>query len=177
MRVVTFFSLLQGLFSCGMQANRPVDVFIWDELRAHEDPDKVEPAGTCDLDGFLSEIDRFPWHEQAREALRYKKNSPTLSVTDLKTDRSFFISSAVDEKDELGYFIGYIYPGEEGVRAPRYVNMYEVDQMETLREMVVLFFRRDEGALNRLLGKQRKYMDARDNTGWKKYLEIKQKFM
>ena len=60
MRVVTFFSLLQGLFSCGMQANRPVDVFIWDELRAHEDPDKVEPAGTCDLDGFLSEIDRFP---------------------------------------------------------------------------------------------------------------------
>ena len=155
MRVVTFFSLLQGLFSCGMQANRPVDVFIWDELRAHEDPDKVEPA----------------------EALRYKKNSPTLSVTDLKTDRSFFISSAVDEKDELGYFIGYIYPGEEGVRAPRYVNMYEVDQMETLREMVVLFFRQDEGALNRLLGKQRKYMDARDNAGWKKYLEIKQKFM
>ena len=85
MRVVTFFSLLQGLFSCGMQANRPVDVFIWDELRAHEDPDKVEPAGTCDLDGFLSEIDRFPWHEQAREALRYKKNSPTLSVTDLSS--------------------------------------------------------------------------------------------
>ena len=35
----------------------------------------------------------------------------------------------------------------------------------------------DEGALNRLLGKQRKYMDARDNAGWKKYLEIKQKFM
>ena len=41
------------------------------------------------------------------------------------------------------FIIGYIYPGEEGVRAPRYVNMYEVDQMETLREMVVLFFRRD----------------------------------
>lgn len=177
MRVVTFFSLLLGLFSCGMQANRPVDVFIWDELRAHEDPDEVEPAGTCDLEGFLSEIDRFPWHEQAREALRYKKNSPTLSVTDLKTDCSLFISSVVDENDELGYFIGYIYPGEQAERRPRSVKMYEVGQMEMIRELVVLFFRRDEGALNCLFRKQRKYMEAQDNVGWKKYLEIKQKFM
>ena len=122
-------------------------------------------------------MERFPWHEQAREALRFRKNSPTLSVTDLKTDRSFFISSAVDDNDRLGYFVGYIYPGEQGTRARRYVSMYEVEQMEAIRETVVLFFRRDEAALKRLLGKHPKYMDTRDNAGWKKYLKMKQKFM
>lgn len=177
MRIATLFSLLLGLFSCGLPANRPVDVFVWDRLLAHEDPDNVEPARKCDLDGFLAEMERFPWHEQAREALRFGKNSPTLSVTDLKTDRSFFISSAVDENDELGYFIGYIYPGEQGTRAPRRVNIYEVDRMETIREMVALFFRRDEDALQRLLRQQPKYMDAPDHVGWEKYLKLKQRFM
>ena len=98
-------------------------------------------------------------------------------MTDLKTDRSFFISSAVDDNDRLGYFVGYIYPGEQGTRARRYVSMYEVEQMEAIRETVVLFFRRDEAALKRLLGKHPKYMDTRDNAGWKKYLKMKQKFM
>ena len=55
--------------------------------------------------------------------------------------------------------------------------MYEVEQMEAIREIVVLFFRRDEAALKRLLGKQPKYMDTRDNAGWEKYLKMKQKFM
>ena len=177
MRIATFFLLFLGLFSCGMPANRPVDVFIWDQLRAHEDPDHVEPAGTCDADEFLAEMERFPWHEEAREAVKFKKNSPTLSVTDLQTDRSLFISGAVDDNDRLGYFIGYVYPGEEGTRAPRYVSLYEVEQMETIREMVVQFFRRDEVALKRLLSEQPKYMDARDQTGWEKYLRMKQKFI
>lgn len=177
MRIASFFLLLLGLLSCGEPANRPVDVFVWDQLRAHEDPEQVEPVGKCDVDGFLAEMERFPWHEQAREALKFRKNSPTLSVTDLKTDRSFFISSAVDDKDRLGYFIGYIHPGEEGTRARRYVSIYEVEQMEAIREMVVLFFRRDEDALKRLLAEQSKYMDTRDNTSWEKYLKMKQKFI
>ena len=66
---------------------------------------------------------------------------------------------------------------EGGPRARRYVSMYEVEQMEAIRETVVLFFRRDEAALKRLLGEQPKYMDTRDNTGWEKYLKMKQKFM
>ena len=99
MRIAAFFLLFLGLFSCGGPANRPVDVFIWDQLRADEDPERVEPAGTCGADEFLAEMERFPWHEQAREALKFRKNSPTLSVTDLKTDRSLFISSAVDNKE------------------------------------------------------------------------------
>ena len=177
MRIAAFFLLVLGLSSCGMPANRPVDAFVWDKLCAHADPDHVEPVGKCDLDDFLVEMERFPWHEQAREALRFRKNSPTLSVTDLKTDCSFFISSAVDDNDRLGYFVGYIYPGEQGTRARRYVSVYEVEQMEAIRETVVLFFRRDEAALKRLLGKQPKYMDTRDNAGWEKYLKMKQKFM
>lgn len=76
MRIVTFFLLILGLCSCGMPANRPVDAFVWDRLCAHEDPDCVEPVGTCDADGFLAEMERFPWHEQAREALKLRKNSP-----------------------------------------------------------------------------------------------------
>lgn len=177
MRIAAFLLLFLGLFSCGMPTNPPVDVFVWDQLRAHEDSDRVEPVGTCEVDEFLAEMERFPWHEQAREALKIKKNSPTLSVTDLKTDRSLFISSAVDDNDRLGYFVGYVYPGEEGTRVPRCVSLYEVEQMEAIREMIVVFFRRDEDALKRLLGEHPKYMDARDNAGWEKYLKMKQKFM
>ena len=177
MRIATFFLLFLGLFSCGTPANRPVDVFIWDQLRAHEDPDQVEPVGTCDAGEFLAGMERFPWHEQAREARKIKKNSPTLSVTDLKTDRSLFISAAVDDKDRLGYFVGYVYSGEEGMRAPRCVEIYEVEQRDAIREMVVLFFRRDEAALKRLLREHPKYMDARDHAGWEKYLKTKQKFI
>ena len=177
MRIASFFLLVLGLFSCRTPANRPVDAFVWEQLLAHEDPDQVEPVGRCDVDGFLSEMERFPWHEQAREALKVKKNSPTLSVTDLQTDRSLFISGAVDDQDRVGYFIGYVYPGEQGTRARRYVNIYEVEQMGTIREMVVLFFRRDEVALKRLLREQPKYMDARDNADWEKYLKMKQRFI
>lgn len=32
------------------------------------------------------------------------------------------------------------------------MNIYEVGQMEAIREMVILFFRRDEAALKRLVG-------------------------
>ena len=177
MRMAAFCLLFLGLFSCGMTTNHPVDVFVWDQLLAHEDPDHVEPVGKCDVDGFLAEMERFPWHEQARQALKFRKNSPTLSVTDLKTDRSFFISSAVDDHDRLGYFIGYIYPGEQGTRARRYVSIYEVGQMEAIRKMVVLFFRRDEAALKRLLREHPQYMETRDNTDWDKYLKMKQKFI
>ena len=42
--------------------------------------------------------------------------------------------------------------------------------------MVVVFFRRDEVALKRLLGEHPKYMEARDHAGWEKYLKMKQKF-
>lgn len=177
MRIAAFFLLFLGLFSCGTPANRPVDAFIWDQLRAHEDPDRVEPVGTCDADEFLAGMERFPWHEQAREALKFRKNSPTLSVTDLKTDRSLFISAAVDDNDRLGYFVGYVYPAEAGMRAPRRVSIYEVERMDAIREMVVVFFCRDEVALKRLLGEHPKYMDARDHAGWEKYLKTKQKFI
>ena len=118
MRIATFFLLILGLCSCGMPANRPVDAFVWDRLCAHEDPDCVEPVGTCDADGFLTEMERFPWHEQAREALKLRKNSPTLSVSDLKSDCSLFISSAVDDNDRLGFFLSDMSVPESRERKP-----------------------------------------------------------
>lgn len=83
----------------------------------------------------------------------------------------------MDDNDRLGYFVGYVYPGEQGMRAPRHVNIYEVGQMEAIREMVILFFRRDEAALKRLVGEYPLYLETRDDTGWKKYLKMKQKFI
>ena len=55
--------------------------------------------------------------------------------------------------------------------------VYEVGQMEAIREMVILFFRRDEAALKRLVGEYPLYLETRDDTGWKKYLKMKQKFI
>ena len=86
-----------GMFaflSCARE-NPCIDAFCWDVQTAGMAQEESDIKGETDLDGFLAEIERFPWYDQAVLAERNPTLSPTVSVTDLKTDRSVFISVGV----------------------------------------------------------------------------------
>lgn len=101
-----------GMFaflSCARE-NPCIDAFCWDVQTAGMAQEESDIKGETDLDGFLSEIERFPWYDQAVLAERNPTLSPTVSVTDLKTDRSVFISVGLAGSRKVSYWVGYIYP-------------------------------------------------------------------
>lgn len=101
-----------GMFaflSCARE-NPCIDAFCWDVQTAGMAQEESDIKGETDLDGFLAEIERFPWYDQAVLAERNPTLSPTVSVTDLKTDRSVFISVGLAGSRKVSYWVGYIYP-------------------------------------------------------------------
>ena len=104
--------MAMGMFaflSCARE-NPCIDAFCWDVQTAGMAQEESDIKGETDLDGFLAEIERFPWYDQAVLAERNPTLSPTVSVTDLKTDRSVFISVGLAGSRKVSYWVGYIYP-------------------------------------------------------------------
>ena len=102
--------MAMGMFaflSCARE-NPCIDAFCWDVQTAGMAQEESDIKGETDLDGFLSEIERFPWYDQAVLAERNPTLSPTVSVTDLKTDRSVFISVGLAGSRKVSYWVGYI---------------------------------------------------------------------
>ena len=107
--------MAMGMFaflSCARE-NPCIDAFCWDVQTAGMAQEESDIKGETDLDGFLAEIERFPWYDQAVLAERNPTLSPTVSVTDLKTDRSVFISVGLAGSRKVGCGVGYIYPDAE----------------------------------------------------------------
>ena len=107
--------MAMGMFaflSCARE-NPCIDAFCWDVQTAGMAQEESDIKGETDLDGFLAEIERFPWYDQAVLAERNPTLSPTVSVTDLKTDRSVFISVGLAGSRKVSYWVGYIYPVPE----------------------------------------------------------------
>ena len=120
-----------GMFLSCARENPCIDAFCWDVQTAGMAQEESDIKGETDLDGFLSEIERFPWYDQAVLAERNPTLSPTVSVTDLKTDRSVFISVGLAGSQKVSYWVGYIYPVQKrflGIdRLFRRVEMYETE--------------------------------------------------
>lgn len=173
---------LFGFVACGDQVRSyPIDKFVWEVLLADQDASQVEKKGRTTPEEFLAEMERFPWYDQGVLAKEIDKVSPTLSVTDYKTDQSFFISSSVGNNDNsLGYFIGYIYPKEQHflgcTRRFRALDMYYLEDMNVIREMVRLFFDRNEVELHEILSRYPFYVQTKEDQSWRKYLNEKQKY-
>lgn len=96
-----------AFLSCARE-NPCIDAFCWDVQTAGMAQEESDIKGETDLDGFLAEIERFPWYDQAVLAERNPTLSPTVSVTDLKTDRSVFISVGVGRQPE-GRLLGRLH--------------------------------------------------------------------
>ena len=137
--------------------------------------------GETDLDGFLAEIERFPWYDQAVLAERNPTLSPTVSVTDLKTDRSVFISVGLAGSRKVSYWVGYIYPVQKrflGIdRLFRRVEMYETERMDRIIPIVKAFFGRDDQELRRRLAPLSPYLRVKESGGWSAYMDKKQQIV
>lgn len=172
-----------GMFaflSCARE-NPCIDAFCWDVQTAGMAQEESDIKGETDLDGFLSEIERFPWYDQAVLAERNPTLSPTVSVTDLKTDRSVFISVGLAGSRKVGYWVGYIYPVQKrflGIdRLFRRVEMYETERMDRIIPIVKAFFGRDDQELRRRLAPLSPYLRVKESGGWSAYMDKKQQMV
>lgn len=175
-----FYALLSLLVLSGcatVPENRTIDAFGWQRLEADCDPDSARLMGLTDWDSFRIEVQEFPWREQAEAANRIGKNSPTLSVDDLLTDHSFFISSGcAPDGSDFGYFVGFVYPGTEKNEPRRQVDTYSVDDAADLRGLAALFFARDYEALRHSLSGHTVILHSPERISWKQYLKQKQAY-
>lgn len=179
------FSLMLslGLASCRSAVENPViDAFGWEILTADASPDSSKYMGLTDLTHFLEAIDGFPWKAQTRLADQLQKVSPTLSLTDLKTDRTLFISSiSTDRPDELSYYVGYLLPISEstwfGTRIYRRAETYEICSINEIRPIVSLFFSRSNQLLPRLKNYPSVLPAAPERIKWKEYVKNKEKYL
>lgn len=174
----TLLSLL-GLSCCAtVPENRAIDAFGWQRLEADRDPDSARLMGLTDRDSFWKEVREFPWREQAEAANRIGKNSPTLSVDDLLTDHSFFISSGcAPDGSDFGYFVGFVYPGTEKDEPRRQVDTYSIDDEATVRTLTSLFFARDYASLRESLSRHTVILQSPERIGWEQYLKQKQAYI
>lgn len=178
-------SLLLGLalFSCNITVeNKAVDAFGWEVLTADSSPDSARIMGLTDQTRFLASIAKFPWADQTRLADSLRKVSPTLSVTDLQTDRTLFISSiSTGQTGQLSYYIGYIYPVEKtgwsGTQTYRQVDTYEVNEIDKVRQIVSLFFNRTNQTLQKLKNYQLVLPGTPELGSWEKYVKYKGNYL
>ena len=161
--------MAMGMFaflSCARE-NPCIDAFCWDVQTAGMAQEESDIKGETDLDGFLAEIERFPW--------------PTVSVTDLKTDRSVFISVGLAGSRKVSYWVGYIYPVQKrflGIdRLFRRVEMYETERMDRIIPIVKAFFGRDDQELRRRLAPLSPYLRVKESGGWSAYMDKKQQIV
>lgn len=156
-----------------------VDAFVWESLTADAaGAPHPERKGRVEEAEFLAELDRFAWHEQAVTALGF---SPTISVTDLKSDRTLFFSPALGDDDSLAFFVGSIAPACRNIlgfkRPYRRVEIYEASDATIFRSLVSALFQRDEGALAARLATLEFYTQTAEDGGWKRYLNDKREYV
>ena len=120
-------------------------------------------------------------HLSAVLAERNPTLSPTVSVTDLKTDRSVFISVGLAGSRKVSYWVGYIYPVQKrflGIdRLFRRVEMYETERMDRIIPIVKAFFGRDDQELRRRLAPLSPYLRVKESGGWSAYMDKKQQIV
>lgn len=173
----TLLSLLSLSCCATVPENRAIDAFGWQRLEADCDPDSARLMGLTDWDSFRKEVQEFPWREQAGAANRIGKNSPTLSVDDLLTDHSLFISSGcAPDGSDFGYFVGFIYPEIHKNQPRRQVDTYSIDDAATVRKLTSLFFARDYEALRHSLSGHTVILHSPERISWKQYLKQKQAY-
>ena len=128
-------------------------------------------------------IDAFCWDVQTAGMAQEESDikGETVSVTDLKTDRSVFISVGLAGSRKVGYWVGYIYPVQKrflGIdRLFRRVEMYETERMDRIIPIVKAFFGRDDQELRRRLAPLSPYLRVKESGGWSAYMDKKQQIV
>ena len=145
--------------------------FTWNIQKAGYKFDQYDLKGQTDYQNFIREFEQFPWKEQLKKASENPdKVSPTLSVTDDKENKAFWVSIAGDQ-NEQGYIIGYIYPkmkkgffglGKE--KEVRWLEMFLSQDTELIKRLYRLQFDRQYDKLYAELNQLEKFgeMEAKN---------------
>jgi len=139
------------LISCNSNTqNKMQDKFTWNIQMAGYDHNQTDQKGETNYESFFKAFEEFPWMEQIEIANQNPdKVSPTITVKDLKTGKDFWISMA-GNKNDFGFIIGYIYPKEKKtlfgfgkVKEIRWLEMYNLEDQNKVKELIKLFFNRN----------------------------------
>lgn len=140
-------------FSCNKNDTHKMsqeDKFIWNVQMAGYEHSRADQKGETDYQSFQKAFDLFPWNEEIKKANQYPdKASPTITTSDLKSGKDFWISMA-ENGSESGYIIGYIYPKEKKtflgfgkIKNIRWLEMFTVEDKNKVDELIKLFFNRN----------------------------------
>lgn len=141
------------LFSCNNTETPKMnqeDKFTWNIQMAGYDHNQADQKGETDYQNFQKAFDQFPWNEQIIKANQSPDRcAPTITASDLKNGKDFWISMAGNEK-EVGYIIGYIYPkkkktllGFGKIKTIRWLEMFTAEDKNKIDRLIKLFFNRD----------------------------------
>lgn len=105
-----------------------------------------EKKGEISFYEFVGAFDGFPWSEQIELANKLGRVSPTLTVDDNLKNEALWVSAYGDGKGKT-FLLGHIYPKEIrgwfGFGQPRirkWVEIYTIDDRESIKDCFKLFF-------------------------------------
>lgn len=143
--ILFLLALLTTVSACNnprdkKQIEEGPDRFTCNIQRAGYDHSQSDDLGKITQGEFIEEFSSYPWMEELEKAKHLSdKCAPTLTVVDEKTKRDFWISMAGD-RNEHGYFIGYIYVNTSG---QRWVEVYTTQNRTAVDGLIDLFFERN----------------------------------
>ena len=126
-------------------------MFILRTQKAGDDFNQYLDRSPVSLDDFLKELDTFPWMEQMEAYLEIGTGtSATLSAVNTESDVCLWVSIAGDSNKHT-FLLGIVYMktvkgflglGKEKVK--KWLDIYEVAEMETIKEYFTWFFNQEE---------------------------------
>jgi len=139
-------------------------MFILSTQMAGDDYNHFLDGGAVSLDEFLKELDTFPWMEQMEAYLEIRTGaSATLSVVNTESEVVLWVSIAGDSKKHT-FLLGIVYMktvkgflglGKEKVK--KWVDIYDVPEMETIKEYFTLFFNQEEEEVMSRIRQERRF--------------------
>lgn len=126
-------------------------MFILRTQKAGDDFNQFLDRSPVSLDEFLKELDTFPWIEQMEAYLEIGTGaSATLSAINTEREVSLWVSIAGDSNKHT-FLLGIVYmknlKGFLGLgkkKEKKWVDIYEVAEMETIKEYFTWFFNQEE---------------------------------
>ena len=133
--------------------------------------DRYDEKGSVDYDRFVSVFDQFPWIEELKKRAALDDGcSATISVTDQKTKREYWVSIAGSESDHV-FLLGLVSDKEVktmwGFGKPkriRWVEIYVAPSRSSVLETFKIFFAGDDGQLREMV---RRFDKFGEMEAWK----------
>jgi hypothetical protein len=122
---------------------------------------QYDEKGVIEGDSFLDLIEQFPWIEQLEAYnLTQQGASATISVINHNTTNVLWVSIG-GNKNEYSYLVGYVYSriskgilglGKE--KTKRWVDIYQINELASVKNLFTLFFNNNEFLLQDRLSQE-----------------------